>query len=689
MGFVWRQSLYRSAAAVFLSALLSLGLIGCGSGGDLGPDPGIAPTITSQPASTTVDAGATASFSVVATGDGLSYQWQRNGTNIPAATLSVYTTPALAVADGGALYTVVIANASGSATSNAATLVVVQQPADASVVDGASATFSAAVGNGTPTTSHQWRRNGTAIDGATAATYTTPTNTLADTNTIYSVVITTAGGTVTSRDARLTVTARPPTMTTQPANASTQYLTGATFTAQASGTPPLAYQWYRNGVALSGETGTTLSVPGVNYGDDGARYAVGVTNAGGEITSQSGVLTVTPPPGTLQEISSCQDLGAAGAYRLTADLAPLTTAGATCITISASNVQLDCAVPNAPVPTRRSFGATGTNSRALRLGSGLQNISIKNCTIVTSRIAFDRVINVSVHDNEFPAGAGGTAIEADQASLLAIDNNTVVQGAFRQTNGRSVTVSNNRITAQPGDQSTTAGVVWSLFGTGTRVLSNTLVASWNSDRLTVPPRPNGAGNGIVIEDESDVVLAGNAITDIFACGVQFLGSLNGVTARDNRIVNAGQCGFYGATSFSMSSSRFVGNTIDRSAIAFHFFRSGGLRTGETAVVFRDITIERNTLSGAVPSDSNDARKPPVVILPIFTQMSSDVPPPSDPPASAFQLGNVRFSNNTFDTAAGGPMEFGQGAFTPGLIVDGGGNKCPRSAAAGFPIACGN
>jgi hypothetical protein len=699
MSFVWRQSWYRSAAAVFLSASLSLGLVGCGSGGDLGPDPGIAPAIASQPASITADDGATASFNVTASGENLSYQWQRNGTNIPGATLAVYTTPTLALADSGAVYTVVITNTAGTATSNPATLTVVQapariatQPADTSVLDGSSATFSVALGAGTPPITYQWRRNGSPIAGATAASYTTPANTMSDTNTLYSVVVTAAGGTATSRDARLTVTARPPTMTTQPTNASSQYLTGAVFTAQASGTAPLTYQWLRNGIALSGETGTTLSLPSVNYGDDGARYAVVVTNAGGDITSQSGVLTVTPPPGTVQNVSSCITIGAPGAYRLTADIPPITVAGATCITINASNVQLDC--------NAHSLGATATNSSAISLGQ-VQNVSIKGCTIQTSRLFFDRVTNVTLHDNTFTAGSGLTAIEANQAVLLAVDNNTLTQGYFRQLYGRNVTVSNNRMTATAG-ASSLAGLVWSLFGTGTRVLSNTFDGRWNSDRGNLTQ--NGAHSGIVIQDESDVVLEGNSMTDIFASGIEFLGTLSGMTARDNRITNAGQFGFYGSTFFSMSSSRFVGNTIDRSAIAFQFNRRGGLRpvgyadppdtslpSADTAVVFRDITIERNTHSRALSADGTNV-PPSVVVLPITVRMDYDspaAPPLSEPTAGAFQLGNVRFANNTFDFTAGAPMEFGQGAFTPGLIVDGGGNRCPRSSQPGFPIACAN
>ena len=85
----------------------------------------VAPTITTQPANQTVTAGQTATFSVTATGTApLSYQWQKNSTNISGATAASYTTPATATADNGAKFDVIVSNAAGSQTSTMATLTV-------------------------------------------------------------------------------------------------------------------------------------------------------------------------------------------------------------------------------------------------------------------------------------------------------------------------------------------------------------------------------------------------------------------------------------------------------------------------------------------------------------------------------------------------------------------------------------
>src|SRR5436190_442922 len=83
------------------------------------------PSITTQPANKTVNPGETATFSVTATGRApLRYQWRKNGVNITGATSASYTTPPTTAADNGSLFSVVVSNSAGSATSNNAMLTV-------------------------------------------------------------------------------------------------------------------------------------------------------------------------------------------------------------------------------------------------------------------------------------------------------------------------------------------------------------------------------------------------------------------------------------------------------------------------------------------------------------------------------------------------------------------------------------
>jgi glucose/arabinose dehydrogenase len=84
-----------------------------------------APTITTQPQNRTVSIGQPANFAVVASGSTpLTYQWQRNGTNISGATSSSYTLPSAAPADNGSRFRCIVTNPVGSVTSDEALLTV-------------------------------------------------------------------------------------------------------------------------------------------------------------------------------------------------------------------------------------------------------------------------------------------------------------------------------------------------------------------------------------------------------------------------------------------------------------------------------------------------------------------------------------------------------------------------------------
>src|SRR5256886_2251771 len=205
--------------AVLCVLLFAIGIVSAGCGGYVSatnPGPPVAPLITTQPASQTVTLGQTATFTVVATGTApLSYQWRKSGTAISGATAPTYTTPATTSADSGSQFTVVVSNTAGSVTSNAATLTVnasatapsiTTQPASQTLTVGQTATFTV-VATGTAPLSYQWQKNGTAITGATSATYTTPATTSADNGAQFVVVVSNVAGNVTSNAATLTVNA--------------------------------------------------------------------------------------------------------------------------------------------------------------------------------------------------------------------------------------------------------------------------------------------------------------------------------------------------------------------------------------------------------------------------------------------------------------------------------------------------
>ena len=113
------------------------GTINVESGGNLEGEPTSgsgtvvkAPTITTPPTNQSVTAGNTATFTVAASGENLSYQWQQstdNGqswTDISGANAATYTTAATTTSMNGYQYRCVVSNSAGSVTSDAATLTV-------------------------------------------------------------------------------------------------------------------------------------------------------------------------------------------------------------------------------------------------------------------------------------------------------------------------------------------------------------------------------------------------------------------------------------------------------------------------------------------------------------------------------------------------------------------------------------
>jgi Immunoglobulin I-set domain len=117
---------FRLAVALFTAAALALAfsLNSCSSGSSAA-----VPSITVQPASQSVAAGQTATFTVTAIGTApLMYQWQENGSSVSGATLDSFTTPAATASDNGSTFQVVVSNSAGSVTSRAATLTVTGGP---------------------------------------------------------------------------------------------------------------------------------------------------------------------------------------------------------------------------------------------------------------------------------------------------------------------------------------------------------------------------------------------------------------------------------------------------------------------------------------------------------------------------------------------------------------------------------
>ncbi|TND01977.1 MAG: hypothetical protein FD123_4128, partial [Bacteroidetes bacterium] len=166
-----------------------------------------ATVIIPQPAGQTVCEGDSVSFSVTATGTGITYQWRKrkgtlnlvDGGNISGATSATLIINPATVSDAGTNYNVIVSGTCGNDTSINISLavntapVITSGPASQTVCEGDSVSFSVtATGTGL---TYQWRKgmlnlvNAGNISGATSAILTINPVTLSDAGTDYHVIV--------------------------------------------------------------------------------------------------------------------------------------------------------------------------------------------------------------------------------------------------------------------------------------------------------------------------------------------------------------------------------------------------------------------------------------------------------------------------------------------------------------------
>jgi hypothetical protein len=167
------------------------------------------------------------------------------------------------------------------------------QPTNLTVLSGSNAVFSVTANGSTPL-KFQWQENGTNlanggnISGATTNALTL-TGVTTNNNGNYSVIATNVYGATTSSVATLTVVL-PPAIVTAPASQTVECgSNNVTFTASASGTPPLNFQWSLDGTPVSGATNTSFSLTNVHLPTHTITFSV--TNLYGNATTNA-LLTV-------------------------------------------------------------------------------------------------------------------------------------------------------------------------------------------------------------------------------------------------------------------------------------------------------------------------------------------------------------------------------------------------------------
>jgi VCBS repeat-containing protein len=227
-----------------------------------------------------------------------------------------------------------VINVNVQATSAAP--LITQAPQNASVTEGAQASFSVAA-TGT-SLAYQWQRsnNGgtsyTNIASATAASVSL-TATLADNASLWRVIVRNTSGATTSTAASLTVAQRAiaPAITSDPANQAVIEGETASFTSAASGTPAPSIQWQTRPAATTTQA-TWTDIPGANAATyttsattpsaNGRQYRALFNNSAGSATTLPATLTVSAriiaPSITTQPIAQTVQAGQLGLFSITA-----------------------------------------------------------------------------------------------------------------------------------------------------------------------------------------------------------------------------------------------------------------------------------------------------------------------------------------------------------------------------------
>ncbi|HEC42189.1 MAG TPA: hypothetical protein ENI20_05100 [Bacteroides sp.] len=275
--------------------------------------------ITTQPAAITVCPGDNASFGITATGSGLSYQWQKNGSDIvgeinPSLSLNNIT------AIGAGIYRCVVTGSCRTINSNSVNLAVnedlafTSQPVDQDKCEGETVSFSVAVTGSNPV--YQWQKDGANlidagnISGSNTKDLTLSGLLLADGGN-YTCVVTGSCNSKTSNAGILSVD-EAITITTQPLNMNACEHDNVILNVAATGSNP-GYQWQKDFISIPGETNSSLVLDSISPADAGD-YTCILTNACGSVASSISKVIIHPSTTILSDPSDVTDCegGSAG-----------------------------------------------------------------------------------------------------------------------------------------------------------------------------------------------------------------------------------------------------------------------------------------------------------------------------------------------------------------------------------------
>ncbi|XP_070181334.1 serine-rich adhesin for platelets-like [Littorina saxatilis] len=368
---------------------------------------------------------------------GASYEWYANGIAVSGASSSTYTTPVVSMSDDGKVYTckVVFNAVTSDISSTSVTLTVVPQtPSITSspsgdVTDASSFTLTCVTAStGLSTETYVWNIGGTDQSSQSSNTLTQT----ADINNVqaYSCKVSGDGGTdysVVSTTFTPSVKAQTPTVsgTSSLTDGDTTTLTCSSASSPLSGA---SYEWYADGIAVSGASSSTYTTPVVSMSDDGKVYTCKVVfNAvTSDISSTSVTLTVVPQTPSITS-SPSGDVTDASSFTLT------------CVTAS-TGLSTETYVWN--------IGGTDQSSQSsntLTQTAGINNVQAYSCKVSgdggTDYSAVSTTFTPSVKAQTPTVSGTSSLTDGDTTTLTCSSASSPLSGASYEWNANGIAVS--------------------------------------------------------------------------------------------------------------------------------------------------------------------------------------------------------------------------------------------------------
>lgn len=253
--------------------------------------------ITKHPESKPLCPGESLQLYVNTQGQGLTYQWRKNGALIPGATDSILNLNNVNLGSSGFYGVIVSSSCFSPIISDEANIdvriptVITTQPQTQNVCLGGTAVFQ--VEADAHTIKYQWVKGNKDINGATSKTLTLTKVSGADVSTYYCEI---SGfcGTVRTNVVSLAINSQP-VITLQPLEQIVCEKVTVTFKIEATGLDNI-YEWYFNDKKVSTVSSPEYKLTNVNLVNAGTYHCIVRNNCGQPVKSNSVQLTVNPLP---------------------------------------------------------------------------------------------------------------------------------------------------------------------------------------------------------------------------------------------------------------------------------------------------------------------------------------------------------------------------------------------------------